>query len=187
MPGGVLLQKRKLTKPKKRRTREHVLADLSANHFERFALQCGFSVERIIHDYGIDLHLFTYDRKGQIENGDVLVQLKATDSMRMLKNEHAVACSVERRDLRRWLREPMPVILVVYDGKADIAYWLYVQAYFKYGHDTGLAFPGAQVTIRIPAANVLDARAVRTFARLKARVLTQVKGIIHYHEEKSNL
>jgi hypothetical protein len=41
--------------PRKRRTREHVIADLSVNHVERQALLCGFSVERIRVDYGIDL------------------------------------------------------------------------------------------------------------------------------------
>ena len=34
---------------RKRRTREHVLADLSANHVEKQALLCGFAVERLRH------------------------------------------------------------------------------------------------------------------------------------------
>ncbi len=56
---------------KKRRTREHVIADLSANHVERHALLCGFSVERVTHDYGIDLWIATYNRAGEIENGQI--------------------------------------------------------------------------------------------------------------------
>src|SRR5262249_34564309 len=51
---------------RKRRTREHVIADLSANHVERHALLCGFSVERIRLDYGIDLIIHTYNRSGEI-------------------------------------------------------------------------------------------------------------------------
>jgi hypothetical protein len=35
----------------KTRTREHVLADLSINHVERQVLLCGFSVDRVQHDY----------------------------------------------------------------------------------------------------------------------------------------
>ena len=38
--------------PGKRRTRAHVLADLSINHVERHVLLCGFSVDRVEHDYG---------------------------------------------------------------------------------------------------------------------------------------
>jgi hypothetical protein len=35
---------------KKRRTREHVIADLSINHTERQALLAGFAVQRIVRD-----------------------------------------------------------------------------------------------------------------------------------------
>ena len=38
--------------PRKRRTREHVIADLAVNHVERQALLCGFTIERVVHDYG---------------------------------------------------------------------------------------------------------------------------------------
>ena len=51
---------------RKRRTRQHVIADLSANYVERCALLCGFSVERIRLDYGIDLIVHTYNRHGEI-------------------------------------------------------------------------------------------------------------------------
>src|SRR5438105_586468 len=39
------------TGPRKRRTREHVIADLSVNHVERFVLRCGWTTERTRHDY----------------------------------------------------------------------------------------------------------------------------------------
>jgi len=39
---------------RKRRTREHVIADLSANHVERHVLRSGHTVERLVHDYGIE-------------------------------------------------------------------------------------------------------------------------------------
>lgn len=54
---------------KKKRVRQHIIADLSANHVERYILRCGFSVERVQHDYGIDLVLFTYNSDGEIEPG----------------------------------------------------------------------------------------------------------------------
>ena len=30
-----------------------------------------------------------------------------------------------------WLAEKMPVILIVYDARMDIAYWVYIQSYFR--------------------------------------------------------
>ena len=51
---------------RKRRTRNHVLADLSVNHVEKQALLCGFSVERVEHDYGVDCVIYTYDSAGNV-------------------------------------------------------------------------------------------------------------------------
>src|SRR5437016_12354570 len=103
---------RKTTLPrKKKRTRQHVIADLSANHVERQALLCGYSVERRVHDYGIDLVILTYDAQGNVENGEILVQLKATDHPRLLSKGRYIACRIKRADLRTWLHEPWPVIL----------------------------------------------------------------------------
>jgi hypothetical protein len=45
---------------RKRRTREHVIADLSINHVERLVLRCGWTAERTRYDYGIDLYMQTY-------------------------------------------------------------------------------------------------------------------------------
>ena len=131
-------------------TREHVIADLSANHFERHALRCGFSVERIEHDYGLDLVLFTYDRYGEIENGQVFIQLKASDHLDLSAGRDTFPFQVKRADLEYWLREPWPVILVLYDARRDRAYWLYLQAYFEaLGLDIGLR-PGRTATVRVP-------------------------------------
>ena len=42
---------------RKQRARSHIIADLSANHVEYFALECGFSIERIEADYGYDIEI----------------------------------------------------------------------------------------------------------------------------------
>ena len=44
-----------------------VIADLAVNHVERQVLLCGFTIERIVHDYGIDVLMFTFDRNGETE------------------------------------------------------------------------------------------------------------------------
>src|SRR5438128_4340832 len=115
---------------RKQRTRQHIIADLSVNHVERQALLCGFSVERLVHDYGIDLELFTFNRKGEIQEGKVLLQLKASDRLKLSSGESTFSFRLARSDLVLWLAQPMPVILIVYDARKDVAYWLYVQSHF---------------------------------------------------------
>ena len=116
---------------RKRRTRSHVIADLSVNHVERHVLLCGCTVERFWHDYGYDLLLTTYNANGEVENGDVRLQVKATDFLRYRRDGQSFSFRVEAVDLRLWLREVAPVILIVYDALREDACWLYVQAYFE--------------------------------------------------------
>ena len=63
---------RKLFGPFKRRTRQHVIADQSVNHAERFIIDEGHTAQRLEKDYGYDLALFTYDDQGYAEPGAVV-------------------------------------------------------------------------------------------------------------------
>src|SRR5436309_12848243 len=103
--------------PGKLRTRGHVLADLSINYLERQVLLCGCCVQRMHSDYGYDLVMSTFNANGEIEAGIVYFQVKATDNLPLLADGKAVSWVVSRRDLRLWLGETFPVILVVYDGR----------------------------------------------------------------------
>ena len=165
---------------RKRRTREHTIHDLAANHTERFALLCGFSVERIEHDYGTDLLLFTYDTTGEIENGMIFLQLKATDNLQVLQDKQMIALELEKGHLETWLTEPLPVILVVYDTSTNRAYWLYVQAYFERLTGFSIHEAGKRVTIHVPITNLVNETAIRRFRDFKQRVLSQIEGVIHH-------
>src|SRR5262245_7182601 len=72
------LTTRREKRRKKTRTQEHILAELSVNYVERQVLLRGWSVDRVQHDYGVDLSMSTYSEAGEIENGRVLLQVKAT-------------------------------------------------------------------------------------------------------------
>jgi Domain of unknown function (DUF4365) len=113
--------------PRKKRTREHVLADLSANHVEKVALSCGYAVDRIWHDYGLDLALFTFDERGYLESGVVWIQVKATDQLKKTLGGRAVLVRLQRKDVLAWIADAYPVILVVYDAPRDCAFWLSIQ------------------------------------------------------------
>lgn len=162
---------------RKRRTRAHVIADLGVHYVEGPILRCGFTAERVVHDYGLDLYMTTYSNTGEAESDWVLFQVKATDRLARTAGSAAVTFRVEQADLDRWTAETYPVILVVYDARADVAYWLYVQAHFPPGR--GRARRRRKVTVHIPAANVLDEAAIRRFAAAKAAIQRQTKGVRH--------
>lgn len=152
---------------RKRRTREHVIADLSVNHVERLVLRCGWTIERSRHDYGIDLYMQTYNANGEVENGWIRFQVKATDYVRWSADGTVLLVRLEWRDLLFWVNELQPVILVFYDAQADRAVWLYVQEYFRRQRWAKRAGRATTVTVHIPTANVLDEAAIRQFARFR--------------------
>ena len=160
--------------PRKRRTREHVIADLSANHVERFALLCGFSVERIRLDYGIDLIVHKYNRRGEIENGRILIQLKATDRIKVSTDGGYVHCRLETADIDYWIGEAMPVILVQYDAAHDRAYWLHVQEVFNNSPASVRARAGKWVTMCVPRTDVLNRQAMRKIAGRKNKIVARM-------------
>jgi hypothetical protein len=157
-----------------------VIADLSVNHVERHALLAGFAVQRIVRDYGIDLFIATYDPLGNIENGEIRVQLKASDAPTWVQGGLAIAVRVDQGDFRHWLMEPMPVILAIYDAPNDTAYWLYVQAHFESGRALRFDQAGATMTVRVPRTNVLSAFAMRQFADYRDQILAQIEGLAHH-------
>jgi hypothetical protein len=150
----------------KLRTRAHVLADLSINHVERQVLLCGFTVERSRHDYGYDLTMHTFRDTGEAEPGFVYVQVKATDQLPLLKDGKTISWPVSRRDLKLWLAEPDPVILIVYDGKKDKAFWLHIQTHFRQ-RTRELFTAGEMIHVHIPLISRFNQRAILTIARSK--------------------
>jgi hypothetical protein len=163
--------------PRKRRTRQHVIADLSINYVERFVLFCGYSAERIRTDYGTDLIISTYNAEGEIENGLIYVQVKATDTPIVPNTDDRIPIVLQTKDLDLWLREAMPYILIFYDAQAESAYWLYLQASLS-GLD--LTQLGNTYTVYLENRNILDEAAVRMFAMYKDRVFHQLQERIRY-------
>jgi hypothetical protein len=152
---------------RKRRTREHVIADLSVNHVERFVLRCGHTVERVRYDYGLDLAVITFDAAGALENGLIWLQLKATDRPRRTGDGRAIVVRIERRDVVHWLNERFPVVLVLYDAVQDTAYWLDVQTELSGGKIFQLRRRAATLTLHVPRANVVHEGCVQQFAKMK--------------------
>jgi uncharacterized protein DUF4365 len=157
----------------KKRTREHVIADLSICFVEWHALRCGFTVERIRHDYGIDLELKTYNELGEPEPGDVLLQVRATDGLAIRKGNATFPSRIERAHLALWLSQIVPVVLVVFDAKRTKAYWLCIQDYFEAIPTFNLFAAGKTITVRVPIRNRVGQRTMRGFAVMRNRFRAQ--------------
>src|SRR5947209_11204507 len=101
---------RQMFAPRKRRTRQHVIADKSVNHVERFIIDEGHTTQRLEKDYGYDLCLFTFDGRGYAEPGLVWLQLKAEEKLRSVGPDYVFELDI--RDYNLWMLEEIPVILI---------------------------------------------------------------------------
>jgi hypothetical protein len=120
------------------------------------------------------------NRRGEVESSRILFQLKATDRIKVSVDGRLVRCRIERADLVHWLDEPIPVVLVLYDSKADVAYWLYVQRHFAGIPGFDPTRCGERVAVAIPRANVLDRRAMRKLARAKNAIAAKFRGVLRH-------
>ena len=149
---------------------------------QRVALRCGHTVERFWHDYGFDLLLSTYNNDGEYENGDVRLQVKATDHLKRSARRMTIAWRIELAHLGHWLHEPMPVILIVYDASRDEAYGEYIQRYFEERPRLRIGDDRGTVSVKIPAANLLNQEAVLQFAGFRNKIFVELRGVLHRHD-----
>ena len=160
---------------RKKRTRQHVIADLGVNFVERIILLAGHTADRFTHDYGIDLTMNTFSETGEVESGSINIQVKSTEHLRPHSNEKTFPIRIDTHDIRAWLMEWDPVILMVYDAVAERAYWLHVQEYAKQNSlDENLG--GRTVTLKLPLANLLTTEAVQHMRRVKEELSRSRRG-----------
>lgn len=151
--------------PRKRRTRQHVIADLSVHHVEGVILEEGHTAQRLGSDYGYDLLVSTFDEQGFVEPGSIYLQVKARETLATSGTDYAYDLDI--RDYNLWIREKLPVILILFDASRRRAYWLAVQQYFG-EVSTRLPKKGVKsVRIRVPKEQRVDGRAIARMRELK--------------------
>jgi Domain of unknown function (DUF4365) len=164
---------------RKRRTREHVIADMSFHHLGYLVVQSGFTFEANKADYGYDGAIFTFDNDGRIENSYMFVQLKATDKIRLSSDRKRVLFRVSKKDISLWQDEIVPVYLVVFDAKRERAYWAYFQRYIERKGIKASKLRTETVTIELDTAKVVNRRTVASWRRDKAEVLAKIGKVNH--------
>ena len=157
---------------RKIRTAEHVIADRSYNFLEWNVLQRGHWLDAPRNDYGIDATMFHHNDRGEVENGEVRFQLKATSRLVKSRDGRWISQTVGVRDLRYWYFEPYPVVIVVYDAVRHRAFWLHLQDYVD--RNPSLMEPDTEtVTLRIPILNRLNLSAVDRFRNLSLETVAK--------------
>jgi hypothetical protein len=155
--------------PRKQRTRQHVIADLSRHHVEGFILAEGHTVQRLDRDYGYDLLLFTYDEQGYVEPGLLFLQLKAAETLQALGSDYVFDLDI--RDYNLWMLEELPVILILFDATRGRASWLHVQRYFKEEEARRPKQGAKTVRVRVPMRQAVNRRAIAKMRELKRKEL----------------
>ena len=152
---------------RKRRTREHVIEEMSLNFLERKVLERGHMLVRgPQREYGWDATMFHFSpESGEIENGEVRIQVKATDH---LDSERAFAvCRVQTRDLHYWYWEDqqIPFVVVLYDAQRHRGFWVAMRHFVE---QRRLEIEPEQQTIelQIPWSNRLTVRAIDRFREM---------------------
>jgi hypothetical protein len=169
-----------LPKPRKRRTRQHVIAAQSVNFVERFVVDAGHTAQRVEYDYGYDLLVSTFDEEGFEEPGLIYLQLKATDTITMSASGEEVVFDIAVADCNLWTAETMPVVLVVFDAQKRQGWWLYVQRYFA-DEPARMAKKGANsVRVFIPKRQRFGRRTMAAMRAWKGAILEQSWGKIDY-------
>jgi hypothetical protein len=169
-----------MTASRKHRTRKHVIADMSLHHVAYLLSKGNCTIEPTRADYGYDGTVFTFDDAGQIENGTIFVQLKATDAIWRHKRVNGFSFSISAKDLAPWTEEPYPVYLILFDAKAEKAYWLYIQEYFARHGITSSSVTGKTLSVVIDPSHVFDSGTPGVWRAHKDEVLRQLKGLVKH-------
>jgi hypothetical protein len=161
--------------PRKQRTRQHVIADLSVHHVEGFVLAEGHTAQRLSSDYSYDLLLRTFDEEGYAEPGLVYVQLKAMESLPAVGSHYVF--DVDVRDYNLWVKEEMPVILILFDASRRKAYWLAVQGYFQEDVARHPKKGAKTVRVAVPGRRAVNRWAIKRIRGLKAEMQRPQLGV----------
>jgi hypothetical protein len=153
-----------------------VIADLSYNFLERKVLLRGHWLDSPRNDYGVDAIMFHHGPNGEVENGEVRFQLKATDRLETLAAGDQIGQRVSTQDLRYWYFESYPLILIVFDAIRNRAFWLDVQSYLE-RRPEGLESASERVTLHVPLRNMLTLRSIDTFRELSLQVVARDRGL----------
>jgi hypothetical protein len=94
-------------------------------------LLAGYVMQKNDFDYGYDGFIKTFRDNGEVENGDIYVQLKSTDILSYSEDKRAFKYDLSVKDLELWLLNRDVLILVLYNPAQNQACYIELQDYFS--------------------------------------------------------
>jgi hypothetical protein len=88
----------------------------------------------------------------------------------------AYVFDLDIRDYNLWIREEMPVILVLFDATRKRAFWLAMQRYFQNNAARKPKKGARSVRIRVPKRQAVNRRAIAKIRDLKCSMLRHKPG-----------
>jgi hypothetical protein len=138
------------------RPRSHEVEDLSRNRLRDAFNGVGWTVEDLRKDYGEDLLVRIFDN-GIATPLSFFVQAKGTDAIQNYASATGpIFVPLKREHVNHWREFSEPVIVALWDSKADRIYWNCVQTYL-FTEEGKTALAAATETLRIPVNLPLDA------------------------------
>ncbi len=92
------------TNPTPRRTRQHVIAAMGLIHVQKAFIDKGHTVDRGSEDYGYDLVANTFDEDGYQEDGDIRIQVKATDTIHRFRRRDSFSYEIKSKHYNLWIK-----------------------------------------------------------------------------------
>lgn len=148
---------------RKKRTRGHIIADMSLHHVSYQVAEAGFTIEPVRSDYGYDGSIFTFNELGEVENGNIFIQLKATDSIDRYLTSRRFSFPVSRKDLDLWGKEVFPAYLVLFDAVGGVAYWVYVQKYLETNSIVPATIRARKISIKFDRMKIVNVVSVTSW------------------------
>jgi hypothetical protein len=147
----------------------HILEDKSRDRLHTIFTNMGWVVEDLNRDYGEDLLIRIFDH-GSTTPLSFFVQAKATDHIDryLSKSGKSIRFPIDTDHIKHWNKFWEPVILTLWDAKADVTYWESIQTFLEEHDKIGLK--KNTVNIEIPTDNVLNEEGIkRIVVRTRSR------------------
>ena len=152
---------------------------MSFHYIAFLVVKCGFVIEGTREDYGYDAYIEFYAANGEVETGNVFVQLKATDDINRYITSKGISYPIDMRDFDLWADNPYPVYFVVFDSGTETAYWMYFQKYIEEKGLTSADISTDSFTIHLDRASRFDVATARFWQLDKNKALAQISKVNH--------
>lgn len=129
--------------------------DIGISHVHKIVAKMGFFFrEQPKHDFGIDVQIETSEQ-GKGIGRLIALQIKSGDSYIRHDKENNIVYYSDNRHIHYWFNHSLPVLLIIYSPKKDIAWWIDVKSYIN---ENQKILEQKPFVIRIPSTSIFTSQ-----------------------------